>query len=412
MADGDPRIAMIPPRLAGIGGLELYCCYAIKALLDWTPLEIITDEPADPAILRERFGIDIPVERLSADPRCAHEAHLGGRVQRAWAAVRGEAFTQATRRFDLVLTNSFVLPPRSGARRSILFCHFPTERRYDLVLPERPSLVAGLLSARAREERQIRRQLDSWRTIVSNSEYTRRWVRQVWQRESEVIHPPVPVPAFVVRQRRPVIVAAGLFARPREGQMGFKRHELLIDAFRALVEGGTGDWTLHLAGHLGPDRLEAQSYVEELRRRARGLDVEFHPDYAHEQFMRLLSTSSVFWHAAGFEEDLETHPERADSFGMVTAEAAAHGCVPVVIRAGGQPEIVDSGVNGFLWDSLSELLESTRALIDDPALLTRFSQAAAQDARRFSYERFEREVRDVVSRELATLGWPNRGARD
>ncbi|MBU4190339.1 MAG: glycosyltransferase, partial [Candidatus Thermoplasmatota archaeon] len=61
--------------------------------------------------------------------------------------------------------------------------------------------------------------------------------------------------------------------------------------------------------------------------------------------------------AAGFGVDEEKEPEKVEHFGITTVEAAAAGCVPVVIRKGGQPEIVKEGINGLLWEKEEELIE-------------------------------------------------------
>jgi hypothetical protein len=44
------------------------------------------------------------------------------------------------------------------------------------------------------------------------------------------------------------------------------------------------------------------------------------------------------------------------------------GCVPIVIRRGGQPEIVEPGRSGYLWDSEDELESYTRRLIESDGL--------------------------------------------
>ena len=41
----------------------------------------------------------------------------------------------------------------------------------------------------------------------------------------------------------------------------------------------------------------------------------------------------------------------------------AAGCVPMVIAAGGQVEIVTQGRNGFLWSSLEDLKKQVRRFV-------------------------------------------------
>jgi len=59
-------------------------------------------------------------------------------------------------------------------------------------------------------------------------------------------------------------------------------------------------------------------------------------------------------------------PAAQEHFGMTTAEAMGYGAVPVAIGSGGQPEVVDDGVDGFLWRDVDQLKAKTRALVDDP----------------------------------------------
>src|SRR5262249_44848574 len=95
--------------------------------------------------------------------------------------------------------------------------------------------------------------------------------------------------------------------------------------------------------------------------------------------------AKVFWHAAGLNEDVD-RPELAEHFGIVTAEAMAAGCVPVVINRGAQPEIVEHGVSGFVWNSIEQLTEYTAFLYEDDPLRAAMSDASLARARAFAKE--------------------------
>ena len=56
----------------------------------------------------------------------------------------------------------------------------------------------------------------------------------------------------------------------------------------------------------------------------------------------------------------------------------AAGCVPVVINKGGQPEIVEHGVSGFVWETLDELRDYTTRLIHDDALRAKMAEVSPQ----------------------------------
>jgi glycosyltransferase involved in cell wall biosynthesis len=98
----------------------------------------------------------------------------------------------------------------------------------------------------------------------------------------------------------------------------------------------------------------------------------------------LLQSAKIYWHATGFAEDETTHPERMEHFGITTVEAMAAGCVPVVINKGGHPEIIQHGVNGFLWNTREELKQYTTVLIQDKALRGRMAATARAGPRIFT----------------------------
>jgi glycosyltransferase involved in cell wall biosynthesis len=71
----------------------------------------------------------------------------------------------------------------------------------------------------------------------------------------------------------------------------------------------------------------------------------------------------------------------------------AAGCVPVVINKGGQREIVEHGISGFLWNNLDELSRYTLTLIRDERGRERMSEAARERAKQFSNQRFLDDLR-------------------
>jgi glycosyltransferase involved in cell wall biosynthesis len=109
---------------------------------------------------------------------------------------------------------------------------------------------------------------------------------------------------------------------------------------------------------------------------------------ARSELTSLYERASIFWHASGYGEDQNIEPFLVEHFGISTVEAMAAGCVPVVINKGGQSEIVQHEVNGFLWETLDELKDYTARLISDDDLRVRMSAAARKRAQMFSREMF------------------------
>ena len=64
------------------------------------------------------------------------------------------------------------------------------------------------------------------------------------------------------------------------------------------------------------------------------------------------------------------------------------GCVPLVINKGGQPEIVQHGVSGFVWENLGELKMYTEMVMRDEHMRAQLAEAARARAAFFSREQF------------------------
>jgi glycosyltransferase involved in cell wall biosynthesis len=79
---------------------------------------------------------------------------------------------------------------------------------------------------------------------------------------------------------------------------------------------------------------------------------------------------------------------------MTTVEAMQNGCVPVVFRGGGQTEIVEHGVSGFLFDAPQELLDRTLSLMEDNGKAAELAGAAYERGQAFTREVFTKRVRE------------------
>ena len=129
------------------------------------------------------------------------------------------------------------------------------------------------------------------------------------------------------------------------------------------------------------------------------------PDRLAGRLRSRLGEAKIFWHAAGFGQDEDIAAERCEHFGTVTMEAMAAVSVPVVIRKGGQPEVVEHGVSGFLWDTVGEIEASTRLLIDDDELRQGMSAATVVRAQHFSRATFESEMLRRVTSYWEIMVW-------
>jgi glycosyltransferase involved in cell wall biosynthesis len=174
-----------------------------------------------------------------------------------------------------------------------------------------------------------------------------------------------------------------------------KKQLELVRAFRTLVSRGLTGWDLHLVG--GCQQSHAD-YLGRVRAEAQGLPVHFHIDASGKELRDLYRRASIYWHAAGFGESERRHPERLEHFGISTVEAMGAGAVPIVVGKAGQGEIVQHGVSGYHFRSLSDLASRTRQLAVDRALRQRLAAEARRQANAFSTEHFAAQVRALVRR--------------
>jgi glycosyltransferase involved in cell wall biosynthesis len=224
--------------------------------------------------------------------------------------------------------------------------------------------------------------LGSYDLLVSNSVFTQGWVRRLWETETGVLYPPVqlrtPAP------KTSTIVSVGRFFANDRGHS--KKQIEMIAAFQRLHRSGRADgWELHLIG--GCSR-EDREYGLAARRAAVDGPVFIHFNATGTIVNELLGSASIYWHAAGLDEDPIAHPGRLEHFGIAIVEAMSAGAVPLVLNAGGPAEIVRDRIDGLHFSSSESLICHTASLISDAAWRTALSEAAIARSSEFGFDRF------------------------
>lgn len=115
-----------------------------------------------------------------------------------------------------------------------------------------------------------------------------------------------------------------------------------------------------------------------------------------EELKELLSHSKIFFHAKGYGKNQDKEPQEFEHFGMATAEAMAQGCVPVVFNGGGQKEIVEHGISGFLFNTKEEAIYYLDLLTGENSPINLMSQNAIESARRFDTKIFQSRIGKIV----------------
>lgn len=229
--------------------------------------------------------------------------------------------------------------------------------------------------------------LNAWNLIIYNSNFTKENSVKNWPLSFKIINPPVDIDKIKPLNKKKYILSVGRFF----GYLKDKKQEILIKVFKDLYKGGKiKGWCLNLVGSA---KEGDKSYINHLKHLAKGLPINFYPNLENSALLKLYGESRIYWHASGFGEN---DPTKMEHFGISTVEAMAGGCIPVVVAKGGQLEIVENEVSGFLWSSLDELKSYTLKIIEGKDF-DRISRAAANKAKQFSKDNFTKRIKEITN---------------
>lgn len=231
--------------------------------------------------------------------------------------------------------------------------------------------------------------LSSYDAVISNSDFTARWVKKRWRMSSVVLEPPVR--SRIVGQKRPVILSVGRFFGPESGHS--KRQLEMIGAFRELYQSAPG-WELHLVGGCSEFDLP---YLRRVEAEVRDLPVQLHVNASGAEVDQLYAQAAIYWHATGLGEDPTAHPERMEHFGISVVEAMSAGAVPVVLATGGPAYVVRPGWHGLHFRDASELINASLRLIGDEGLRHAMACRSVERATAFGPSEFETRVNALVA---------------
>jgi len=267
----------------------------------------------------------------------------------------------------LVSTSAFIKGLRLADRTvEIAYCHSPTRYLWDwsdeYVREEVPAPLRGpvgeLLAGLRETDRAFAARVDRW---IANSTVVAGRIRRYYGRESEVVHPPVDVDAFVPqRERGDFWVYVGRLS-------AYKRADVAVRAFATL------GLRLVVVGE-GRERGSLEAIARD--------NVTFAGHLDDATLRQLLGA------ARGLIFPAE------DDFGIVCVEALASGAPVVALAAGGATEIVRDGIDGALVatadaDAFAEAVLRVEHRAWDVEELRR-------SARRFDVSRFRDRIRAIV----------------
>jgi glycosyltransferase involved in cell wall biosynthesis len=392
---GRLRIAVYDLYWSTLGGGEQVDGSIAQALASDHDVTLLGPAPVDVEATRARLGVDLSScsYRPIADDIEAGEASADYDV-----FVNGTYLSSAVNRAGIGYY--YVHFPRPPRTRRDLARHYAGVAGVRL-LSTPPSLPHRLGRIQAAFDRRVDRVefVGTYRRFLANSAFTASWTQRLWGVPAEVLHPPVRA-TVTPGEKRPLILVLGRFFDPSYGHS--KKQMELLDTFARLHRSGRlPGWELAIVG--GCDAAN-RDFALAIKRAALGLPVTVHVNAPGEVVERLLGEASLYWHAAGYGEDEQRHPQRFEHFGIAVVEAMAAGAVPLVHGRAGPIEIVRPGIDGEHWETLDELAARTLELADDEEQRTALAACAIERAGTYSAARFERSVRQIVAGDAGAQG--------
>jgi len=355
------RIGIFDPYLDALGGGEKYMLTAASYLSKKHDVSIFWDQQDVVQDAAKRFNLDLSKTKIVNNIFSAkvplYKKYL------------------SSKKYDIIFFLSDGSLPLSGSKLYVHF-QFPVE------------WVNGKSFFNQFKKRRIKK-------IICNSYFTKAFIDTKFNVDSEILYPPTyfknNFPKVEFKNKQNQILNVGRLSSLPDGGL-FKKQDLLINAFKQIIDSGTKDWEMVLVvSFLDRDK----ELVEKLKKQAVGYPIKIFENVSLDELNKFYSQAKVYWHASGLGEDLKTHPERAEHFGITTVEAMLNGLVPVVMNAGGQKEIIRDFQDGFLFNNEEELINKTTSLIKDEALIIKIAKQAQLKANQFSTDRFCEKLDEI-----------------
>lgn len=376
-------IAIYDHGLHFIGGGQKYVATIASLLQNQFDITFIANKPVAISDLQSWYGLNLSECQIKVIPlqfyekrgmQCIDSSIITDELENPFDEIARES-----KKYDIFINANQLEKVKPLSPISVFFCHFPNTFR------NRHFAV------------------DDYTFIIANSQFTVKWLEKRWNLQPDfMLYPPVEMATVKVPKEK-IILAVGQWEAG-----GTKKQIELIKAFRSLVADYPEQlqgWRLVLVGSSIPKNPYLKT-VENLLKQGSGA-IELKVNAGWEEVKSLYAKASIFWHACGLGE---VNPQRFEHFGMATAEAMQNSCAPIVFNGGGQPEIVENGRSGFLFNSVEELCYHSHQLIVNPDLLAEIQAAADRRSQYFRLARFEQKVKDffeILYREYATIRLPN-----
>lgn len=339
------RIALVHDHISEFGGAERVLL-ALSEIWPEAPIYTAFYRKGSPAW--ERFkGKKIIASRAQSLPFFSGRLYSPLRflAPQIWGDIANKI-----KEFDLVITSSSWYITKGLHHNEICYCHTPPRWLYGYATSMDwqkfwPVRAYGMVIGHLMRLYDFR-QAQKVKYFIANSEEVRRRIKKFYRRESTVIYPPIDLPQARKTEKSDYYL---IVSRP----VGGKGIEL--------------------------GREAAKKYGFKLKIVGGG-------DVADQELVKLYSEAKAFL-ALSKDED----------FGITPVEAMAGGCPVIAFNGGGYKETVIDGKTGVLFDDYSadglwQAIRHYNRTIDR----SKAGKECIEQAKKFSKERFKREVKDFV----------------
>lgn len=233
--------------------------------------------------------------------------------------------------------------------------------------------------------------MHNWQ-ILCYSDFVEKFISQRWSNKIHILPPFIDPLIFKTTQleKKNIILSVGRFF----SHLHSKKHDVLIKVFQNYFQDYFESWRLVIIG--GSSDLDSQKHMQHLKSLVNQAPIEIYDNLPYPKLTQYYRMSKVYWHAAGFGEDLVKNPQKAEHFGITTVEAMAAGVVPLVYRAGGQMEIIDENINGFFWKTEDELAMKTLKIMKNDGVRQQIAQEAVKSAADYSPPVFYEKLKRII----------------
>jgi glycosyltransferase involved in cell wall biosynthesis len=197
--------------------------------------------------------------------------------------------------------------------------------------------------------------------IIANSKYVQDWIKKIYNRESNVIYPPVDVKTFKLEKNKDdYYVTAGRL-------VPYKRFDIIINTFNKNGK------KIYIIGD-GTEKVKLQNISNS--------NIIFTGYLDSNKINNLISKAKCFIHAG------------VEDFGIAPVEAQACGTPVIAFGKGGALETIINGKTGLFFkeQTIPSLLEAIHTF----ETMQFDAKSIRDNALTFSKERFEKEIKEFV----------------